>query len=117
TYLLHKNHITWGYYLSEGTQPDCEDDAAECAPKPQTLKVPSIWNPLPDFTTVRQDGELGNVQNVSNFYKAASRGNLPAVSWVVPNNEVSEHPPASIHAGQAYVTGLVNAVMRGPDWD
>ena len=41
---------------------------------------------------------------------------LPAVSWVVPNSAVSEHPPSSIAAGQAYVTGLVNAVMRGPQW-
>jgi phospholipase C len=117
TYLLHKNHVTWSYYLSEGAQPDCDDDEAQCAPKPQTLAVPSIWNPLPDFTTVRQDGELANIQDVRNYYKAASSGNLPAVSWIVPNDKLSEHPPASIHAGQAYVTSLINAAMRGPEWE
>jgi phospholipase C len=116
TYLLHKNHLTWGYYLSEGTQPDCDDDQAQCAPKPQTAKVPSIWNPLPEFTTVHQDGELSNIQNVSNYYKAAKSGNLPAVSWIVPNDKLSEHPPASMHTGQAYVTSLINAAMRGPEW-
>jgi hypothetical protein len=35
---------------------------------------------------------------------------------VVPNQKVSEHPPASVAAGQAYVTSLINAVMRSPEW-
>jgi phospholipase C len=38
------------------------------------------------------------------------------VSWVVPNQDHSEHPPADIKDGQAWVTSLVNAVMSGPDW-
>jgi phospholipase C len=29
---------------------------------------------------------------------------------------VSEHPPGLVSAGQAYVTKLVNAAMRGKDW-
>src|SRR5205814_791251 len=47
---------------------------------------------------------------------AARHGTLPAVSWIAPNQPESEHPPATPAAGQAYVTGLVNAVMRSPDW-
>ena len=43
-------------------------------------------------------------------------GALPAVSWVVPSGEVSEHPPAPVSFGQSYVTSLVNAVMQSPDW-
>jgi phospholipase C len=39
------------------------------------------------------------------------------VSWIAPSGDVSEHPPGRISAGQAYVTSLVNAVMKGPDWD
>jgi phospholipase C len=38
------------------------------------------------------------------------------VSWIVPSNPVSEHPPALVSAGQSYVTSLVNAVMKSPDW-
>lgn len=30
---------------------------------------------------------------------------------------MSEHPPAKISAGQAYVTSLINAAMQGPDWN
>jgi phospholipase C len=118
TYLLHKQHVSWGYYLVAGTEPDCEDsDALSCASVKQNPQTPSIWNPLPYFDTVRQDGQLANIQSVSNFYTAAQKGNLPAVSWVVPSLPVSEHWPAKIKAGMAYVTSLVNAVMRGPDWN
>jgi phospholipase C len=41
---------------------------------------------------------------------------LPAVSWVTPSQASSEHPPASVHQGQAYVTALINAAMKSPDW-
>ncbi len=117
TYLLYKNNITWAYYLSEGSQPDCADDAMLCTPTKQTVKVPGIWNPLPGFDTVKQNGQLGNIQPVNNFLTAAKAGTLPQVSWVVPDNKVSEHPPAKVSAGQSYVTSLINAVMQGPDWD
>jgi phospholipase C len=117
TYLLHQHHVSWGYYVVAGTEPDCANSAAiDCPPVKQYDKSPGIWNPLPFFDTVRNNGQLGNIQPVNNFYKAATNGTLPAVSWVVPSGNVSEHPPKPISSGVAYVTGLVNAVMRGPDW-
>jgi len=116
TYLLHKDNVSWAYYLSEGSEPDCADDAMLCQPRPQARNVPGIWNPLPGFDTVKQDGQLDNIQTVDKFFAAAKNGTLPAVSWVVPENKVSEHPPAKVSAGQAYVTSLINAVMQGPDW-
>jgi phospholipase C len=118
TYLLHKAGISWGYYVFKGTEPDCENDQSmTCAPVQQGPQTPGIWNPLPSFTDVTQDGELGNVQSLTNFYAAAASGNLPAVSWIDPNGKVSEHPPGLVSAGQTYVTGLVNAIMRSPEWD
>jgi phospholipase C len=117
TYLMHKDNVSWAYYVAQGTQPDCADDEILCRPRPQYAGTPEIWNPLPYFATVKQDGELGNIQTVDRFYAAAHSGALPAVSWVVPNGRFSEHPPASISDGQAYVTGLINAIMQGPAWN
>jgi phospholipase C len=118
TYLLHKSNIPWAYYVFKGTEPDCENDAAmSCAPVQQGPQTPGIWNPLPSFTDVSQDGQLGNIQTLSNFFTAARNGTLPAVSWIDPNGKVSEHPPALVSAGQTYVTGLINAIMQGPDWN
>jgi phospholipase C len=116
TYLLHQAGVSWAYYVYKGTEPDCADGGVTCPAVPQSPATPSIWNPLPGFTTVNQDGQLGNVQSIGNFYSAARQGTLPSVSWVVPNEQFSEHPPASIREGQAYVTGLINSIMRGPDW-
>ncbi len=116
TYLLHQAGVSWAYYIAPGTQPDCETGAMSCLPQAQRVLTPEIWNPLPDFQTVRQDGQLENVQPTTRFLRAAATGTLPAVSWVVPNGVVSEHPPSSIQLGQAYVTSLIDAVMHGPDW-
>jgi len=117
TYLLHKAHVSWGYYVSAGEQPDCTNGAIACPPVNQNDLTPGIWNPLPYFDTVRNDHQLGNIQPMQRFVDAAKRGALPAVSWVVPAQNDSDHPPARISDGVAYVTKLVNAVMRGPDWD
>ena len=104
--------------MFQGTEPDCENDAAmSCAPVQQGPKTFGEWNPLPAYTDVHQDGQLGNIQSVSNFFAAARNGTLPAVSWVVPSGPISEHPGWKVSAGQTYVTGLINAIMRSPDWD
>jgi phospholipase C len=116
TYLLHKHHVPWRYYVFGGTEPDCETGAMVCRAKRQRAKTPGIWNPLPWFTTVRHDHQVRDVVSISHFFAAAKRGVLPAVSWVTPNNHVSEHPPALITNGQAFVTHVINAVMRSRDW-
>jgi phospholipase C len=116
TYLLHRAGVSWGYFVAAGMQPDCAADAFACAPVRQRSSTPGIWNPLPYFQTVRQDKQVPNVQPLASFYRDALAGSLPAVSWVAPSGRFSEHPPASISAGQAYVTSLINAVMSGPDW-
>ena len=117
TYLLFKNQVTWKYYVQTGTQPDCADDAADCPPAYQDAKTPGIWNPLPYFDTVKQDGQLQNITDVTDFYKDAKNGNLPAISWITPSNKNSEHPTALVSDGQAWTTSLINAAMQGPDWD
>jgi phospholipase C len=116
TYLLHKQRVSWGYYVFPGTQPDCADDEMTCKALPQNARTPGIWNPLPYFDTVREDHQLKDIKPIADFYTAARTGHLPSVSWVDPAGAVSEHPPASIAAGQDYVTGLINTIMSGPDW-
>ena len=117
TYLLHKFGVSWAYYVFKGSQPDCDNSGSiSCAPVGQNAATPGIWNPLPYFTTVQQDGQLGNIKSLPNFYADAKSGTLPAVSWITPNGNVSEHPPGLITTGQTYVTSLINAIMQSPDW-
>jgi phospholipase C len=117
TWLLFAHHVSWAYYVQRGTQPDCPNDAAEtCRPVRQSARTPGIWNPLPLFGDVQADHQLHNIQPLDRYFAAAKAGTLPAVSWVTPSDPDSDHPPASVHQGQAYVTSVINAAMKSPDW-
>jgi phospholipase C len=118
TWLLHAHNVSWAYYVQNGTQPDCANSSAlTCHPVKQRATTPGIWNPLPLFSDVQQDHQLGNIQAVGAYLAAAKAGTLPAVSWITPSQPDSEHPPGSVHQGQAYVTALINAAMKSPDWN
>jgi phospholipase C len=121
TYLLYKHDVSWRSYIFEGDEPDCEEnEAMKCEPVQQGPKTPGIWNPLVDFTDVQEDNQLEDVQSLSHFYEAVhdeSECGLPNVAWITPKDLVSEHPPALISVGQAYVTTLINSIMRSPCWD
>jgi phospholipase C len=117
TYLLDKHHVGWRYYIFKGIEPDCESDATlSCKPVSQGPQTLGLWNPLLYFEDVRKDHQRKDIQSVNAFFAAANKGRLPAVSWIVPSNQVSDHPPNLISKGQTYVTGLINTIMQSPDW-
>ena len=116
TYLLHRDNVSWRYYVFKGMQPDCEDDQMFCKQVKQSAKTPGIWNPLPWFDTVKQDRQGENVAPFEDFLVAARRGKLPEVAWITPSEAVSEHPPSRVSKGQTFVTSVVNELMRSPDW-
>ena len=107
TYLLHRHHVSWGYYLDHGARTENHNASG----------VWKIWNVLPGFTDVHKDGQTGNIRSLKAFYRQASAGTLPKVSWIAPDLRHSEHGPALVSSGQAYVTKVINAVMRSPDWN
>ena len=117
TYLLHRAHVSWRYFVANGSQPDCADGRMMCRPRPLSALTPGIWNPLPGFQTVWADHQISNVQPARSYFRDARNGTLPSVSWIVPNDRHSEHPPSSIAVGQAWVTRIVNASMRSSDWN
>jgi phospholipase C len=117
TYLLHKSNISWGYFLTQGVEPDCANDQMFCDKQPLRLDVPSVMNPLPNFATVHEDNQLDNIRPTSEFHASLNDGTLPAISWIIPEYGVSDHPMSSIHAGQDYVTGLINTIMQSPEWN
>jgi len=99
TYPVHKNH-------DHGAASDHHRNG-----------VWVIWNVMPGFADVRQDGQAGNVRPLGDFYRQAKADTLPNVSWITPDLRDSEHAPALVSSGQAYVTKVINAVMRSPDWN
>jgi phospholipase C len=118
TWLLHAHHVSWAYYVQKGSQPDCVNSLTPtCNPATQNAGTPGSWNPLPLFTDVQHDHQVSNIRPLRSYFTAARAGTLPAVTWITPSGPDSEHPSDSVHRGQAYVTALVNAAMKSPDWN
>jgi phospholipase C len=88
-----------------------------CPSQTQLVSTPEIWNPLRDFVTVHQDNQLGNIVDGNQLYADIHANRLPAVSWVIPSGDNSEHPPATITAGQDHVARVIDAIMRSRDWN
>lgn len=114
--LLASHHVSWKYYvetrgpLPKGTEDRCHVNA----PEPHQL---GLWNPLPGFKAVRDNPALlDRLVDLKEFESDLDHGTLPAVSWIVPDQQDSEHPPAPPAQGMWHVTRLINAVMRSKYW-
>ncbi len=58
-----------------------------------------------------------HLRPVSEFWRAAQTGTLPAVSIVDPDfSHGSEENPQDIAVGEAFAAQVINAVMAGPGW-
>ncbi|MEP7198427.1 MAG: alkaline phosphatase family protein, partial [Chloroflexota bacterium] len=47
----------------------------------------------------------------------AQAGRLPNVSWLISGFDISGHPPASMCAAENWMVRVLNAIMRGPQWN
>jgi phospholipase C len=86
-----------------------------------------IWSALDAIRHIRM-GPLWTerVLPYGQFASDAKSGSLPAVSWLVPPFEASEHPTVGRFAGTTRVVSVcegenwtvdqINAIMQGPDW-
>jgi phospholipase C len=55
--------------------------------------------------------------NNTDFYTDARNGALPSISWVMPNNNESDHPPYNVTFAEGWLASLVDAVESSPDWN
>ncbi len=116
TLLLGSGKIDWRYYVNRGKTAGAADGGVSNVDSDETTST--FWNPLPAFPAVKNDPtQFSRLTNATQFYTDAQNGMLPQVSWIIPNSDLSEHPPASIATGSNYITGLVNAVMNSPQWN
>jgi len=80
-----------------------------------------LFNMLPAFKQYqdpRSDLYQRGVRTSSpQFLADAEAGNLPAVSWIFPSPNSSEHPDdGAPNAGPTYYAPVVEALMRSPKW-
>jgi len=92
-------HVSWRYYA------------------PPAGTVGYVWSTLDAFRQIRQSKLWSaNVHTPSQFDSDVSHGTLPAISWLSGDWKVSDHPPASICAGENWTVGKINEIMRSPLW-
>jgi phospholipase C len=118
TYLLHEQGVSWAYYVGNDT---CAFECTNSRGVERSVAQRTVahQNPLPWFTTVRENHQLGNIRPHEDFFADAAAGTLPSVTWVMPYSGVGEHPGSGepVWKGQRHVTRVVNAAMQGPDWE
>ncbi len=78
-----------------------------------------LWNAFDAIAAVRSGPEW--TQNVispqTQVFTDIDRNTLPAISWVIPDFEDSDHPGNKSDTGPSWVAQVVNAVGKSPAWD
>ncbi len=76
------------------------------------------WNTYAASNQIRNSSLWAeHVVPFANFATDAQNGNLPAVSWLIPDTKNSDHPDSSVCVGENWTVQQINAVMQGPNWN
>ncbi|MEX0992239.1 MAG: alkaline phosphatase family protein [Actinomycetota bacterium] len=91
--------IDWAYYAAEPTEPGY------------------IWSA---YTSIEQvfhsDLYARHIRDVDRLIDDIKGPGLPAVTWVTPRFQLSDHPPWNSRFAHNWVTEIVNAVMTSRMW-
>ncbi|HZV77780.1 MAG TPA: alkaline phosphatase family protein [Candidatus Babeliales bacterium] len=100
--LLDAKSVSWKYY------------------SPAVIDGPgALWNAFDAIKAVRYGPEWNEnvTQTPTQIFSDIAGGQLPAVSWVIPDRENSDHPgPGSGDTGPSWVASIVNAIGESQYW-
>jgi phospholipase C len=102
--LLDAKSVSWKYYT-----PTWKIDTTS-----------TLWNAFDVIAAVRYGSEWKTnvVSPETRIFTDIKNGSLPAMSWVIPKTENSDHPGYSKYdLGPAWIASVVNAVGSSPYWD
>jgi hypothetical protein len=75
------------------------------------------WSICPTFWSCLGSSQFNHQQPVGNLSTDLAAGKLPAVSFVIPEGQLSAHQPsAPMSAADTWVGGLVTDIMNSPEW-
>jgi phospholipase C len=97
---MQKAHVSWKYYA------------------PGAFHSGYIWSAFDAIRHIRYSNLWKtNVPPDTSFIKDVNGGKLPSVSWLVTNEQLSEHPPYSMCEGENWTVDQINAVMKSKYWN
>lgn len=107
--------VSWDYYdYPLGNWPSA---IAKAKGGPGTRNAFDYWNPQAAKYESYTAPFLSHFPGQAAFFRAAAHGNLPDLSWVIPNFAESDHPPANVTTAESFVSSVVDAVEASPDWN
>jgi phospholipase C len=130
--LLTKNHINWVNYHNVHPVRVLLSRLLGGFGLPALLRLALVGRWLPEATNAFKGnksftadlyplgifGSLRHLRTTQRFFDDAKNGKLPPVSIVDPDFGLySEENPQDIQNGEAFSAKVINAVMRGPDWE
>jgi phospholipase C len=103
--LLDAKSISWKYYT----------------PGPIKGTVGALWNAFLAISSVYNNKSEWNAHiavPATNIFTDISNGKLPAMSWLIPDAQNSDHPGYSKQdTGPSWVASVVNAVGKSSYWN
>ena len=75
-----------------------------------------IWAGCPSFAECLDTSQVKREVSDNQFFTNAAAGKLPAVSFIEPHTQYSQHNGQSNAAGDNWIGKIASAVMNGPDW-
>jgi phospholipase C len=78
----------------------------------------ALWEAFDAVASVRYGSEWNatQVSPETNVLTDISRNTLPALSWVIPDFQNSDHPGGSRDTGPSWVAQIVNGIGQSPAW-
>ena len=112
--LLDAAGVSWKYYTP------CFSDQDGCSPSSGCPDCDGdLLNAFDVIYPVRYGPEW--TTNISmpetNIFNDISNGALPAVSWVIPADDDSDHPGQKVDDGPSWVASVVNAIGESSYWN
>jgi phospholipase C len=104
--LLDKKGVSWKYYAPPYT--------------PSKPNAGTLWNAFAAIDAVRHGPDWANISTPeTNILNDVSNEQLPALSWVIPDQPDSDHPngPNGPDDGPSWVAQVVNAIGTSNYWN
>ena len=97
---LNKAGVSWSYYAATSDQ------------------VGYIWSQYSSIRHIfKSDQWNQHIDPVDNVISDIQTQGLPAVSYIMPRFQFSDHPDENFCYGENWATKVIDAIMASPDWN
>jgi phospholipase C len=116
TDLLDAAKISWRYYAPSAGSIWTAPDAIQHMCGPNATPPNATGCVGPDWTGEAPKVVVGQNQSNAQVLADIGTGQLPQVTWVIPDGQDSDHASLNDGCGPSWVSSIVNAIGNSPYW-